>query len=242
MPELNSKNLYRNLHKFRYAERYLESSETSGKIISRLDGEFDVFCSTYGTAIVNLQKRVPDRVFYYEDGDPVDKQTRDRTYVAATDYDGGADISIVQDSGSVYDLSIDEQSADVEEIPNGYFDDIVRGVPIRLEVSTTVNWEGTILSITRDNADDEQQVVVKINFHTRTGSFTVNDIVTIKIGFTEDATEWRNMQHNGEEVTFEAAGETKVVNFSRNYEYRFNTDTAGSIIYVDPIWQNTIAD
>lgn len=228
-------NQHRNVQAWNYAGKYLESTETEGTIISDLDGEFDAFLSTYSTD-VNLQKRVPRNADIF-DGTKVETAEVDRTLVVASDYDAVTEVKIVPQSVSdnLYNLFIHENSGDSHELRTGYLDTLRTGMTVVITQTGGHRWHGTIQSISKLSST-EAEILIDFSLET-TGNLPPNT-VTIQFGFTEDATPWRNVAYDGEATVFNTEGESKAINFTKNYDYRFETATAGSIIYIAPVYQN----
>lgn len=232
-------NIYRYFHKFPYAVKYLADDESNGPIISRLDGEFNCVCDTYSSD-VTLQYRIPAKVDFIHDKF-VKTATITRSLVDEGDVDTTTEVAL-ESTGNTdeYKLVIHEAPGETHALDDNHLEEIPIGTTISLTQSTNV-WSGIVRSI-EHTSDNEADIILLIPTSRRTGTLSEGSDVTIKIGIQEDTGSWKDVKYEGTVVTFDSVGETKIINLSAQFDYRFNTATAGSVMYIAPIWQNTSSD
>lgn len=231
-------NIYRNFHKFSHAKECLGSGDTNGDTLSNYDGEFNVVCDTYSSD-VNFQYRIPEKLDYINNK-YIEGVSVDRTIVSDEDYDVVTEAILDVHSGQNYQLTLDEASGDTEALPNNYLEKLPVGTTFKITQSST-EWVGNLVSINH-TGDTEAEIIIHFPTNQVSGTFVPDSTITIQIGVQAAAGTWKNVVYDGEAVVFDGEGETKIFNLSAQINYRFNTSSAGSIMYISPIWQNASSD
>ena len=95
----------------------------------------------------------------------------DRTIVALGDRDTAPEITLEHDTGTTYNLHI-EQNSDLIHLP-----DVDKGTSIRLSEDNTL-WLGRVESFTKEG----DVWIFKANFQTTRGTFTIGESLHIEIG------------------------------------------------------------
>ena len=119
----------------------------------------------------------------------------ERTIVSTSDRDTPDEVSIGTASGTNnYVLRIDENPNSSQQLPNEFLDDIRLGTEIEIVQGTTIHWRGRVVSVT-DLAGEPNAQSLRINFPTRTGTFTTGLMVTIRFGYVSDPQILRNVEY-----------------------------------------------
>ena len=95
----------------------------------------------------------------------------ERTIVAEADRNTASEVSILLDTGTLYNLKI-ARDTDLYHLP-----DTNTGAQIRVS-QDRVSWMGRVT----ERSVDSNLYTIKVNFHQRRGTFTIDDTVKVEIG------------------------------------------------------------
>ena len=117
----------------------------------------------------------------------------ERTIVSTSDRDTPDEVSLSVASGlNNYVLRIDENPDSSEQLSVGFLTDMEVGANVEITQGTTVRWYGNITSLT-DLSGEANARSLRINFSTRTGTFTTGSAVIVKFGYISDPQIYRNV-------------------------------------------------
>ena len=117
----------------------------------------------------------------------------ERTIVSTSDRDTPDEVSLSVASGlNNYVLRIDENPDSSEQLSVGFLTDMEVGANVEITQGTTVRWYGNITSLT-DLSGEANARSLRINFSTRTGTFTTGSAVIVKFGYISDPQIYRNI-------------------------------------------------
>ena len=117
----------------------------------------------------------------------------ERTIVSTSDRDTPDEVSLSVASGlNNYVLRIDENPDSSEQLSVGFLTDMEVGANVEITQGTTVRWYGNITSLT-DLSGEANARSLRINFSTRTGTFTTGSAIIVKFGYISDPQIYRNV-------------------------------------------------
>ena len=109
------------------------------------------------------------------------------------DRDTPSEVSLAVASGTNnYVLRIDENPDSSEQLSAGFLTDMEIGAEVEIRQGSTVRWHGSVTSLT-DLSGEANARSLRINFPTRTGTFTTGQAVIVRFGYISDPQIYRNV-------------------------------------------------
>ena len=117
----------------------------------------------------------------------------ERTMATQPNRDTPSEVSLAVASGlNNYVLRIDENPDSSEQLSAGFLTDMEIGAEIEIRQGSTVRWHGSVTSLT-DISGEANARSLRINFPTRTGTFTTGQAVIVRFGYISDPQIYRNV-------------------------------------------------
>ena len=117
----------------------------------------------------------------------------ERTMATQPDRDTPSEVSLAVASGTNnYVLRIDENPDSSEQLSAGFLTDMEIGAEVEIRQGSTVRWHGSVTSLT-DLSGEANARSLRINFPTRTGTFTTGQAVIVRFGYISDPQIYRNV-------------------------------------------------
>ena len=117
----------------------------------------------------------------------------ERTMATQPDRDTPSEVSLSVTSGTNnYVLRIDENPDSSEQLSAGFLTDMEIGAEVEIRQGSTARWHGSVTSLT-DISGEANARSLRINFPTRTGTFTTGQAVIVRFGYISDPQIYRNV-------------------------------------------------